>query len=235
VVETAGPCKCRYNHFSDDNFAVFFTSKVDKIRALTLSAPPPDIKSLQFATPFSSFEPVSVAEVAQMLSRTPAKQCLLDPAPTWLVKRASDVLAPVLSEMCNASLQSGEIPGTQKSVIVFPRLKKLTLDVEDANSYRPKSNLSFASEFVEWVVTMQFTAHAKRHNLFPLNQSACRRHYNTETAVVSVMNDITRATDHGEVTALVLLDLSAAFDTMDHSTLLDILHRRFAVDGIPLL
>ena len=48
------------------------------------------------------------------------------------------------------------------------------------------------------------------------------------------MNDIIRATDRGEVTALVLLDLSAAFDTVDHSMLLDVL-RRFAVDGIQLL
>jgi len=50
-----------------------------------------------------------------------------------------------------------------------------------------------------------------------------------ETAVVSVKNDIIRAMDRGEVTALVLLDLSATFDTVDHCTLLDVLHRRFAL------
>ena len=65
---------------------------------------------------------------------------------------------------------------------------------------------------------MRFTAHAERHNLFPSNQSAYRRHHNTETAVISVMNDIIRATDRRRVTALVLLDLSAAFDTVDNST-----------------
>jgi len=48
------------------------------------------------------------------------------------------------------------------------------------------------------------------------------------------MDDIIRAIDRGEVTALVLLDLSAAFDTVDHQTLLDVLHRRFALRLIQL-
>ena len=86
------------------------------------------------------------------LSRTPAKHCLLDPVPTWLVKRASDVLAPVLNKICYASLKSEDLPDTQKSALVFRRLKKPTMDAEDANSHRPISNLSFVSKFVERVV-----------------------------------------------------------------------------------
>lgn len=131
-------------------------------------------------------------------------------------------------------MQSGELPATHKSAIVFPRPKKPTFDADDANSYRPISNLSFVSKFVERVVAERFTEHAERNKLFPSNQSAYRRYHNTETAVISVMDDIIRAIDRGEVTALVLLDLSAAFDTVDHQTLLDVLHRRFAVDSTPL-
>jgi len=142
------------------------------------------------------------------------------------VKRASDGLTPVLTEICNASLQSGDLPETQKWTLGFPRLKKPMLDSEDANSYRPISNLSFTSKFVERVVATRFTAHAERCRLFPSNQSAYCWHHNMETAVVSVMNDIIRAIDRGEVIALVLLDLSAAFDTVEHCTLLDVLHRR---------
>ena len=83
-----------------------------------------------------------------------------------------------------------------------------------AHSYRPISNSSFVSKFVERVVATRFTAHAERHKLFSSSQSEYHRHHNTETAVISVMNDIIRAIDRGEVTALVLLDLSAAFDTV---------------------
>jgi len=220
---------------SADEFAAFFTSKVDEIRASTSSASPPVIKTQLVTTPLSSFESVSVEEVTKLLSWTPTKHCSFDPEPPWLVKCASDALAPVLREICNASLQSGDLPETQKSVLVFPRLKKPTLDAKDANSYRPISNSSVTSKFVERVVATRFTAHAERLRLFPSNQSAYRRHDNMETAVVSVRNDIIRVIDRGEFTALVLLDLSTAFDTVDHCTLLNVLHRRFVVEGIALL
>ena len=136
--------------------------------------------------------------------------------------------------MCNASMQSGELPQSHKCAVVFPRLKKPTLDADDANSYRPISNLSFASKFVERLVTARFVQHAEQNKLFPPNQSAYRRHHSTETAVISVMNDIIRSIDHGEVTALVLLDLSAVFDTVDHPTLINVLQHCFAIDGVVL-
>jgi len=103
--QMSAPSHQNSSHFSADEFSAFFTSKVDKIRASTSSASPSVIKTqLVITTPLSSFESVSVDEVTRLLWRTPAKHCSLDPVPTWLVKRASDALAPVLSEICVVSL-----------------------------------------------------------------------------------------------------------------------------------
>ena len=172
--------------------------------------------------------------LGSLLSRIPAKPCQLDPVPTWIVKRVATVLAPVLSRMCNASLQSGIFPYSHKDAVVFPRLKKPSLDPDDANSYRAISNLSFVSKLVERVVASRYIDHAEQNKLFPVKQSAYRRHHSTESAVLSVMNDVIRNIDDGKVVSLVLLDLSAAFDTVDHEILLEVLHKRFLLDDIPL-
>jgi len=150
------------------------------------------------------------------------------------VKKAAADLAPVLSLLCNASLKSSRLQESQKHAIVLPRLKKPTLDEADLNSYRPISNLSFVSKLVEQVVAKRYVEYVELNRLFPARQSAYRHHHSTETAVVNLVNDVIRAVDDGKVTALVLLDLSSAFDTVDHDSLLTVLHDRFAVDGSAL-
>ena len=120
-------------------------------------------------------------------------------------------------------------PASQKQAIVLPRLKKSTLDPDHLTSYRPISNLSFTSKVAERIVASRFVQHAEDNHLFPIRQSSYRRGHLTETAMLSVYNDLVRAVDSKLVTALVLLDLSSAFDTVDHSTLLTVLDRRFGV------
>ena len=77
----------------------------------------------------------------------------------------------------------------------------------------------------------QFYKHCDTHSLLPTCQSAYRPHHSTETAIAIVHNYIARAVDDGEICLLVLLDMSAAFDTVDHEILLDILYRRFGVQS----
>ena len=91
-------------------------------------------------------------------------------------------------------------------------------------------NLSFVSKTVERLIVNRLAAHAYQHSLLPVRKSAYRQHHSTENAVISVHNAIVRATDEGLVSALVLLDLGSAFDTVDHEILIDILRDRFGVE-----
>lgn len=219
---------------TSDVFADHFRTKIDKIRQSTAGATRPVIVSRSTDDVFTSFDQVTVDEIMKLLGVLPSKQCSLDPIPTWLVKKSASHIAPLLCSMCNASLQSGRMPESQKHAVVYPRLKKASLDPDDPSSYRPISNLSFVSKLVERVVASRFVRHAECEKLFPANQSAYRQCHSTETAVCIVHNDIVRAVDRGHVTAVVLLDLSSAFDTVDHQVLLDVLEKRFVVGGVAL-
>jgi len=106
------------------------------------------------------------------------------------VKPTADHIAPFLCAMCNASLKLAVMPVGQKQAVVYPRLKKATLDPDDPSLYRPISNLSFISNLFERVVASRFIKQAEGKELFPVNQSAYRHHHSTETAVCIPHNDL---------------------------------------------
>ena len=89
------------------------------------------------------------------------------------------------------------------------------------NNYRPVSNLTFVSKLLERMVAKQLHDHLSQHQLYEKHQSAYRKRHSTETALTRDQNDILRAMDDSKATVLVLLDLSAAFDTVDHNFLLE--------------
>ena len=88
----------------------------------------------------------------------------------------------------------------------------------DITNYRPVSNLNFASKIIEKVIANQIRSHLERNELSNRYQSAYKKFNSSETALLKVENDIILNMNEGRVTALILLDLSAAFDTLDHST-----------------
>ena len=75
----------------------------------------------------------------------------------------------------------------------------------------------------------QFIQHCDDGNLLPDYQSAYRKNYSCETALVGIFEDILWAMERQRVTAVVAIDLSAAFDTVDHNIILDVLTKRFGV------
>ena len=114
-------------------------------------------------------------------------------------------------------------------------LKKVGLDAGDQKSFRPVSNLPFLSKLLEGVVQARLQAFLESNRLMPKTQSAYRKYHSTETAVTRVYNDLLLAADRGQVSALCLLDLTAAFDTVDHELLLLRLERQFGLRGTALM
>ena len=96
-----------------------------------------------------------------------------------------------------------------------PLLKKAGFEHVPKN-YRPVSNLQYTSKLVETVVAQLLRKHLSWNNLLPVYQSAYRRHHSTETALLRVVNDILLNTDNQRVTLPLLLDFSAAIDTVDY-------------------
>ena len=119
--------------------------------------------------------------------------------------------------------------GSGKSV-VRPLLKKLELQLILSN-YRPVSNLTFVSKVIEQCMLLQLSMHCKDYNLQPDYQSAYREHYSCETAIIKVSNVLLWGMEKQSVTSLVALDLSAAFDTVNHDILLTILSNKYGIQG----
>ena len=106
-------------------------------------------------------------------------------------------------------------------------MKKASLDREDFRNYRPISSLPFISKVLEKIVVHQTIIYLNTNNLQCKLQSAYRKNHSTETALIHVQNNILRALDQHQEVLLIMLDLSSAFDTIDHSTLLKRFHHRF--------
>ena len=118
--------------------------------------------------------------------------------------------------------------------VVKPLIKKPNLDPEVLGNYRPVSNLPYLSRILERAVADQLQAHLDTNGLHVKFQSAYRRGHSTETALLRILNDVLVMIDGGNNAVLVLLDLSAAFDTLDHTLLLQRLHAEVGLDGSAL-
>ena len=183
----------------------------------------------------TAFRLVTRSEVLSLITKTMNnKSCELDPLPTWLLKHCLNELLPHITLIVNLSLQEGYFPHALKSAIVRPVLKKASLDADDLKSYRPVSNLSFISKVIEKCAHSQFSEYLNKNNLFAANQSGYRKNMSCETAVLKVHNDILLQIDKKSHTVLLLLDLSAAFDTINHKKLLRRLEHSYGFSGIIL-
>ena len=151
---------------------------------------------------------------------------------TTLVKDCSSVFSVIITRLANLSFTEGVFPSSFKTAQISPRLKKAGLDPLVPSSYRPISNLNTISKILERLYLARLVPHVSP-SICPL-QSAYRQHHSTETALLKIVNDIFETVDSGCTTVLVALDLSAAFDLIDHAALVKRLEHTFGVRGAAL-
>ena len=161
--------------------------------------------------------------------------CSSDPFPTRLLMSHLYAIVPILQHIVNLCLTTGDFPISCKSSIVIPLIKKPGLDREMLKNYRPVSNRSFLSKVIEKVISIRILGHILDNNIVDSFQSAYKRAgHSCETALLSVYNDIVTTVGKGNGSFLVLLDLSAAFDMIDHDNLFYILEKYIGIGGSAL-
>ena len=132
----------------------------------------------------------------------------------------------------NMSITQAVVPQSEKLACIKPTYKGKG-DQNDLSSYRPIPNLSYLSKLIETIIEEQLWAHLKDANVIPGNQSAYRKHISTEKTMCSIMNDMIQMISEGKCEILVMLDISAAFDTVVHEYLISDLI--IGTDGIQMV
>jgi Reverse transcriptase (RNA-dependent DNA polymerase)/Endonuclease-reverse transcriptase len=179
-------------------------------------------------------QPVNADEILKLLSSLPGKSSSMDAFPTSLLKSCADIFTPIIVRLCNLSFASGRFPAAYRSASVTPLLKKPGLDPDDPANYRPISNLNTLSKILERVFLARLIPQVNASNNFNIFQSAYRKYHSTETALLKILDDVYRNAGQLQSTLLIGLDLSAAFDTIDKSTLIARLRRSFGVEELAL-
>ena len=117
-----------------------------------------------------------------------------------------------------------------KEAVVKPLLKKPGLDCIFKN-YRPVSNLPAILKFIEKAAIKQIQDHSNENNTTPTHQSAYRVNHSCETALLFLHNEILSSFEKQEITNLCAIDLSVAFDTVDHGIMMSTMKNIFGLSA----
>ena len=216
-----------------DKFAIFFYNKIVDIRNKldVFDKYEPARREISY---ISEFQPVTCAEVRKIPASMTNKSCELDVVNTKFLKEGMDYILQEITDLVNFSLQYGQFLRKWKTSKVRPMIKKINscnLDLTLQN-FRPINNVNFLSNALEKIALNQIMKHCD--SLMLDCQSAYRKFYSCETVLVKLVNDILWAMEHQKILSLVCIDLSAAFDIVDHEILEQVLKNEYGINGTVL-
>ena len=225
-----------------NEFACFFDNKICNIRAGIMSdaastTPQTAANGARVDHPrgrLMSFCAIDEDDLRKTISQMTSSSCSLDTIPTTFLKEVLDSVIGDILKIVNSSIQSGVFPDSLKTAVVRPLLKKHNLDPSVLGNYRPISNLPFLGKVLEKCIFHQLDVFLQNNEVHNKFQSGFRKGHSTETALVKVINDLRVSADKKNVSVLLLLDLTAAFDTIDHSILIQRLEYWVGLSGTAL-
>ena len=226
--DTVGQCS---------KFADYFYSKIDELRnnisarmsSSLFQSPPAD--PVHSGSILDSLSTVSSEEVFRIIHFMPCKSSSIDFIPTALLKACPSVFSELIAKLANLSFKEGCFPTSFKTAVITPLLKKPNLDPNNLANFRPVSNLINISKILERLFLSRLQPHILASNNYNPFQSAYRKNHSTESALLCTLDSVYHSADNGESTLLISLDLSSAFDTIDHSILLNRLKTTFGLSG----
>ena len=225
-----------------NNFNTYFVNKITKIRSELRAAPggiqvvPADSTAptnTSGTTELNHFHPTDADEVRDIIMNNGIKTSPTDPLSPSDIKEHLDDLLPHFVNLTNLSLSTSSFEGLKESYVV-PLLKPPYLGANDKKNYRPVSLLPFVGKLVERVVHNRMTSHLTQNSLNNPRQYGYKRKHSCETLLIKMVDDILLGVDEGCGVVLLIIDLSAAFDTVDHNILLNILRNTYHVTGSAL-
>ena len=127
----------------------------------------------------------------------------------------------IKKKIINKCFNESTLVSSEKRSLIYTSIKRQGLEQDNMANYHPVSNLTVLSKVIEWAMLDQLWKVLEKIKIIPVNQSACHNLHSTGTALCKIYNDLVISTSQGQTSLLILLDLSAAFDTVDHRILIE--------------
>ena len=207
----------------------FYIDKVKKIRQMlpTGGDPCTVLRSMMRnrqrpdITPNLKFKAVGPEEVEKIIKDLKnSKASGVDWIDTAILKLSKDTILPALTHIINLSLTTNTFPEQWKTAKIIPLWKGKDSAKTAPKNYRPVAILPIASKVLERVMHEQILNHMKENQFWHPNHHAYRKSRNTESAVIQMYDTWVQAIAEGKLASAAMIDMSAAFDTVDIEILL---------------
>lgn len=228
-----GKATCIPDHLTDPNILNdYFIDNIPK--TIKINDARQYYSGMEICYNVFNFRLINSEIIADILSKLKPSRPGSDKIGLNLIRLCTPYILPYLVNIINSILLNGTFPDAWKNALVIP-IPKIS-SPSALSDLRPISILPCLSKLIEKIMEIQMKDFIEKNNILPSIQSGFRQGYSCATALLHVTDDIIRATDNGQSTALVLLDYSKAFDTIDHSLLLTILSScGFSLDALNVL